>query len=352
MVQRRSRVATPRLVASTNRGETKVRSTNPTPSRLYQPDDYGIDKLRLAFPIRDPLFKSSKWVLNTHDGPSGAVAHSGHLEVSRRSHDFQINVYRSYGSWMCSFEFNPARIVDPDGYGLCHPEDLADVIDEVTETVRSHVAPILPNDCFTVRRLDIARNFQGVDQPARYLLGLRPVARPYATRESLWFDKGVPATLWAGLKSGDTVKLYDKHLQAPQLTPSGTVRVEVQALQGWCKRYGGIERVEDLTPENIDILFDNRTDWMGLKREVMTVESAIDKILQIEGMDVRTKLGLLEYASAVRRGTDPLLTVKASALTKYKQILKDLGIAPYLDVDFDRATFRLDFESGTEVRVA
>ncbi len=334
---RRSRAATPTSARPTNRGERSVQSTNNPCSRIYQPDDYGIDKLRLGFPIWEPVFKSSRWALTTHDGPNGPVVTSGRLKLIHRSHTFQINVYRCYWGWECSVEFNPARIVDPNGYAFCHPDDLIDVTDEVVEVVVRHVRPRLPTDCSVVKRVDVARNFSGVEQPERYLLGLRHVPRPYATREGLWSGSGVPETLWAGTKSGDMFKLYDKHRKSPHLAPPGTLRWEVQAKKSWLKRCGGISRVEDLTPENIDTLVDDRIKWSGLECEVMTVESAVDKILQIEGINATTKVGLLEYASAVRRGVDPRTCAKPSVVGRYRRILKDQRIAPYLDVDFDRS---------------
>ena len=95
----------------TNRAEHKVRSTK-TPVRSYQPDDYGIDYLDLAFPIKEPAFKSSRyatWKTKGYDTDDGPVITSGWLEIVYLGHTIRLRTYRaSSGTWRCFMHFNPS----------------------------------------------------------------------------------------------------------------------------------------------------------------------------------------------------------------------------------------------------
>jgi len=337
----------------TNRAEHKVRSTK-SPARRHQPGDYGVDYLELAFAIRQPTFKSTKyatWNPRGYDTPDGPVFTSGWLEIHHEGHTIRLRTYRSpSGTWRCFLHFNPSRIVEPVGIGLCRLHDLHNVIEEVMGVVSQHVRPYGPSDYFSVRRIDIARNLRGITRPADYLLGLRAVYRPHATLTGLLGGAG-PAcgTLQSGSASGGKVKLYDKHLKDPHLAPPGTMRAEVEAHSGWCKKFG-IHTVADLSPVIIGRLVKNRLDWFGLEREVMTFETACEKVIEMPGMSAPTKIGLLQYVLSVRRGVDPKVT--ASTIRKYNGLLKEHQIAPYLSGDVHRSVSRLDLRTGTEVRVA
>jgi hypothetical protein len=330
-----------------------VRSTQ-TPARTHQPADCGVDYLELAFAIREPKFKSSRfatWKTKGYDTPDGPVITSGWLEISHLGHTIRLKVYRSrLCGWRCFMHFNPSRIVEPLGIGLCRSQDLPAVIDDVMGVVSQHVRPFGSSDYFTVRRIDIAHNLRGIDRPADYLLGLRGVYRPHATLTGLLGGAG-PAcgTLQAGSASGGKVKLYDKHLKDPDLAPPGTMRAEVQADLGWCKQFG-ILRVADINPLSVGRLVTNRLDWFGLEREVMTFETACEKVIELPDMTASTKLGLLHYVLSVQKGFDP--TVSISTARKYNGLLKKYQISPFLGGDVDRSVSRLDLRTLTEVRVA
>ena len=222
--------------------------------------------------------EDATWKLRGHDTSDGPVITSGWLEIVYLGHTLRLYVFhRESCGWRCFLHFNPSRIVEPVGIGLCRLRDLHDVIDEVMNIVSQHVRPFGPSDYFTVRRIDIARNLRGIARPADYLLGLRSVYRPHATLTGLLGGAG-PAcgTLQAGSASGGKVKLYDKHLKDPHLAPPGTMRVEVEAHRGWCKKFG-IHTVADLSPVTVGRLVRNRLDWFGLERQVMTFETACER---------------------------------------------------------------------------
>ena len=340
---------------ATNRAEQKVQSTK-APASSYQPGDYGIDYLELGFSIREPGdLKSTRyvtWKPRGYDTPDGPVITSGWLEIVYRGHTIRLNAYRSKSfGWRCFLHFNPSRIVDPVGMRLCRPRDLHDVISEVMGVVSQYVRPTGPSDYFRVHRVDVARNFRGITSPIDYLTGLHGVYRPHAQSTSLISDRsGRLGTLRSGSQSGGWVQLYDKHLQSPHLAQEGTMRAEVQARESWCQRYGGIYTVSDLTIPNLSRLMRNRIRWFGLEREVVTFETACEKILRNRQLDRRVQDNLVRYILERQMGLD--LTATPKSIAKYRSILGDMNISVQLERDLAGSVGHLDLRSGTEVRAA
>lgn len=337
---------------STNRAVQEERSHYIKRKPISNPDDYGVDKLHLSFPVWPPEFRSSRWSLKSYGPPNERVITSGWIEIGNDRCKLRIDVYRPNGhEWWCALQFNPARVVNPSGIALCRPRDLERVIDGATIKVRRHVVPKIGSHLFQVRRVDIGRTFREVSSPGRYLAGLHSVPKPRARFNSLIRGKdGVVETLRAGSKSGGCVSLYDKHRESSGLAPPGTLRCEVQARPSWCQRYGGIFVVEDLTGMNIGRLFRNRVRWFGLERHVMTGRTACEQILRSKDLDIRTREGLALYVLAIERGVEPGVTSRTA--TKYRGILRELAIAPIPGSSVDTVVSRLDFKSGTEIRVA
>ena len=216
--------------------------------------------------------------------------------------------------------------------------------------VRRFVAPTTAWELSSVKDLDVTRNFHGISSPGRYLSGLAAIPRTHASADSLYRGRdGLPETLRVGSKSGGWAVLYDKHRESPRLAPAGTLRFEIQG-RGWCKRYGGITCVEDLTPLNIARLVVNRVKWLGLESELMASETACAQILRNENYDARFRNGLALYVLDTQRGVSPAITPRTAS--KYIKALRELGIAPTSKTGVDPVVTRLDFRSGTEVEVA
>jgi hypothetical protein len=85
----------------------------------------------------------------------------------------------------------------------------------------------------------------------------------------------------------------------------GTLRFEVQALQGWCKQLANISTFSDLTQTSIDKLFFSRMKWFGLEAEVMYYGTLLDRILDDPSLSTRVQNGLLRYVRAIQRGSEP-----------------------------------------------
>jgi hypothetical protein len=119
----------------------------------------------------------------------------------------------------------------------------------------------------------------------------------------------------------------------------GTMRAELQAHSRWCKRYGLIHLLGDVTERSVDRLFANRMSWFGLEHEVMTLETAFEEVLSLKEMTSRKK------------GEQP--SVSARTEGDYKRLLRSLRIAPIRRKgNLDTSISHLDLEAGTEARVA
>lgn len=310
--------------------------------------DFGIDQLDLAFRLVRPNFK--KWELSTwtRDGVEhykalrsiGLPPAEIRLEVRGRS---------SNPIFTCYMSFNPSRLVDPFGIGLCSPLDVSCLVAEVLDRSNLRSRLLGEVDEIKVRRIDIARNLRGIRHPWLYLRNLHPIPRRWCTKATLIAgSSGHLETLSAGSKSGGHVILYDKHAEAPDRAPRGTMRFEVQA-RTWAGRFGGIETVGDISGFSARRLVKNRLKWFGLESELMYMQTAVDRILDSQ-YSTRTQIQLLRHLSAQIHGRSPSGT--PATVRKYDSLIRDLGIAPVLEGSMEALVTRLDFKSGGEIRIA
>jgi hypothetical protein len=300
----------------------------------------------------EPELDPDVWAVFTGRLPNGNDIVKATIDLGRAPRGIHVVVFREGSVFKCSVEFNPGRFVDPWGIGLCRPEDLRKVVRRVMNRVSRCVTPYLGIEEFQVRRIDVSRNFFGISHPARYFHGLRAVPKPRATFNRLLSNpvSSKPETLEAGSKSGGKVMLYDKYAKAPDRALPATLRFEIRAHQSWLKHYGNISTLADVTKRSIHRLALNRAQWFGLEAEVMTFETACDRILDDSELSTRVQNGLMRYVLARLRGNGPQLSSKTAQ--EYRRTLKRLGIAPYRTSDIDFAVSRLDFKTGTEIRVA
>ncbi len=338
---------------ASNRYRNRERRTRSPDLCCIESADYGIDTIQLSFLILFPSFGNSKWEVTNRKSVNGQTVTHRKLEIGSGSQTIRAYTYSGYESCSgCSLYFHPSRFVDPYGIGLCRPRDLPVVVGRALTMIEPYVGEVIDPEQMRVRRVDVARNLYEIADPPRYLEGLRIVPRPYARFVDLYVNPrtGVPETLTAGTKNAGRVRLYDKYAQAPHLALPGTMRVEVEARGAWCKRLG-LNRFGDLTATNLVRLVDDRIiDWFGLEAEVMTFETACMQIVKNQDLSDRLKVGLLRYLLARLQGQNPETCSKTAG--DYRRRLKDLGIAPYLDSAVDFSVTRLDFDAGTELRVA
>lgn len=317
-----------------------------TISHTWKPCTFGIDKVIFAFPIATPRFHQSIW-------QTGKWARNGLPRIEIPLWDVGTKVQLAPfkapldSHWSCSCQFNPSRVVDPFGSSLCHLKSFRPVIEMVLALMASStVEPLVDIDQMSVRRLDVARDFLHISEPAQYVLGLRSVPRPYARRISLHSGGYLKnLTLEAGSRSGGWAKIYDKSANGMD----GRLRFELEA-KGWCQSIGSIITVSDLTDHNIRRLVRNRMRWFGLESEIMNFDTFFDRIDAAE-LDCRIKIGLLRYGRSLQIGRVQGISQRTE--NKYKKMIRELGFAVLPDQQ-SRADFlvrRLDWRSGREVIV-
>jgi len=104
------------------------------------------------------------------------------------------------------------RVLDPDGHGLAPITSVKDVVSETLRTVKPLVTPACAIEDLHLTRLDIARDFEGVENPAGTIKSLVPMPRKRATSVSLNVNPRGSASQTLSVCSGNAgmVRLYDK----------------------------------------------------------------------------------------------------------------------------------------------
>lgn len=263
-----------------------------------------------------------------------------------------LEVYWAQGQHWGSIEFNPSRIVDPHGAGLCAVRDLPHILTSAWEACSSFVSPLYDLSQARVKRLDVARDFMGVRDFTVYADALPRLPASHARQSRVYFDPrtGSPQTIYKGSKD-NFVRMYDKSAQSPGKVQEGTVRFEVQAGPRWCKKFG-IELVEDLSSDTVWDLLETRFLWAGCSSPVLSVPEFLSRLKQVRddkgelwsqvkidaflGHFYQKSMGVAGKLSKDRDG-------------KYKRVLRELGVPSDRSWMNDRASVRLDLETGREV---
>jgi hypothetical protein len=316
----------------------------------------GIDWLTLSFPVEESVGDSDAW-------DHSKVVQPGQPDATFTS-DVRLPLfgggsvrlgltttrpgsrYRQWGK----LEYNPSRVVNPDGWELVSVDDALTTIDLVAQSVATRVVPVNKDvRSWRTKRIDVARDFIGVDNPSGLLRSLAIVNPKWARRSHLFTNpqRGGAQTLQVGSKAG-YVRLYDKYQETKGLAPSGTVRWEVEA-RAWASSYGAIETLGDINKDTVGALAANRWEWSQMGSEVAgTMSQVISRIshADISPAKARGFLGWLVQESVGADTSD----ISSGTLAAYRKLRHHLGIAVPADLrsmsDIGR---RLDWESGKEV---
>jgi len=102
----------------------------------------GLDRVSLSFPVagfdRQQESGSSVAARNPRGQLAGPYGGTSQRVGGRRcSWACQRAVGRAWGK----VKFNPSRVLDPDGWGLVHPDDLGQALTEVVPMARQYLRP-------------------------------------------------------------------------------------------------------------------------------------------------------------------------------------------------------------------
>lgn len=347
-------------LATNNSGTSRLNFKH----RGLSPKGWGVDKVDCSFPIAYFTDDFEVWGHHAHQDRRSTYEHRVRLtsielvpSVFLQLRVYWVPSFRGYGA---NFEFNPSRLVDPWGTGLCSVQDLPHALGLAWDAVGEIVTPRVQLSVAKIRRLDVARDFLHIQDIAGYLTGWLQVPAPYSKRWTLEHDpqSGLPETLYKGTKNtrnGGLVRAYDKASEAPGRAQPGTLRVEVEAHSRWCRAHGGIERVEDLSEDSVLGLLRNRFEWAGCSSAVAGHSDFMNKAEQLrdkndEPWSESRKDGFVGHQVRVAQGVAKKLPRQRKA--DYDRALQITGIPSLADLTGlggNRPTVHLDFETGREV---
>jgi hypothetical protein len=213
-----------------NRCSFCIRNIFPEPTIPLSPS-IGIDKIAIEIPLAaglgDPkMFLSS--IKNTIVGRWATKATTNHVGTSAKL-EWQFLAAR----WSMRLEFNPSRLVDPDGATLVTPAQTIHVIEELIKEFMFESEDALP--CFVItesREIDI-ENWRAdwmsmvrisrldaavdivIDKSSFDIENYKSVAPKYAKGINITYNKKGIAETWSGVYSSKDgfPMLYDKSAQ-------------------------------------------------------------------------------------------------------------------------------------------
>jgi hypothetical protein len=246
-------------------------------------------------------------------------------------------------------EFNPSRVVDPEGFGLATVAESVEAAHAVWEAARSVVLPAAPVDDSRMNRVDVARDFAGVHSSANLIRALAPVHRSWARRNLVHADpqRHGAQTLMVGSGAG-VVRLYDKAAETEGRAPEGTVRWEAECRSSWIQNYGGLRCLRGVDDECVGRLAENRWEWSAMGAEVAGASRVVDLVAG-SGLSRREQASFLGWL-LMQAGGKAWDVGSSATLAKWRRVQRELGIAVG-DLADGGSGFvsRLDWESGREV---
>lgn len=320
------------------------------------PGQAGVDRLSLSFPIDSAEGDSAAWdrfsVVNSGQANERATWGSS-VEVGAAR--FFVGVatlpegapHRRMGK----VEWNPSRVIDPEGWELASVGEALVTVGPAVTAVRQMMRPVWddPRE-WSLKRIDVAKDFEGVDEAASLIRGLGAIHRPWSRLNQTHADplRHGAQTLMVGSGAG-VVRLYDKAAETKGEAPEGTVRWEVEA-RAWARDKGRMKMLGDLDGDSVEFLGQERFGWSGMGAEVAgsmgRLVAAVVECDYLTGAQQRSFLGYLVEQSA---GVQTSVSSKAT-LAKYRRLQRQLGIAAPSDFGaMLEVVRRLDWDSAREV---
>jgi hypothetical protein len=323
-----------------------------------------VDRISLSFPLRSFEPDPTAWdrQVETDPGTSRAsLTLSGRVGVGEGEDQVQVFVGvrqvpdHPSCQWWGKVECNPSRIVEPRGYGLASVSQLRPAVWAAAKELSALVEPEdHDTGSWSVKRLDVARDFDGIDQAPTLIRALAPIHRPYSRRNLVHADpsRHGAQTLMVGSGAG-VVRLYDKHAETSGVAPLGSLRWEAECRSGWLSAYGGVKRLGDVNDERAGQLARDRWEWSQMGAEVAGDLGRLVGRVRASDLSVREQRAFLGWIVEQAAGEAWEPPARAT-LAKWRKVQRELGIVAPTDLETTGAVLRrLDWETGREVlRVA
>lgn len=316
----------------------------------------GVDRLSLSFPIdaaAGPDCWDSHMVVNegrdnereTYGVSADWAGGSFFVGLARLPQDGPA--HRLWGK----VEWNPSRVGDSEGWGLASVDEALGTVPAAASAVRQLLRPVVddPRE-WSLKRIDVAKDFEGVDEASTLIRGLGAIHRPWSRLNQTHADpkKHGAQTLMVGSGAG-VVRLYDKTAETKGEAPEGTVRWEVEA-RTWAKEKGHMKMLGDVDSDSVRVLGEERFGWSGMGAEVAGSMSRLVSVVHgcdyLSAAQKRSFLGWLVEQSAGVECT----VGSAHTVAKYRRLQRELGIAAPCDFgSMLEVVRRLDWETSREV---
>ena len=330
-------------------------------SRWLADRGVGIDRVSVSFPVEGFEADSGAWEVceevrgvDRADGVDVAVKRRwrSSVAVSETSRAFVglNDEPEAHHRYWGKVEFNPSRIVDPGGWGVSGCSVALELIPEVINQAASLMTAVPDDRQWLVKRVDLARDFEGVRDVSFVVRGLGPVRRPWARRNLVHADPGRHGaqTLMVGSGAG-VVRLYDKCAESQGRAPEGVLRWECESRGRWVMRYGGARTVADVGPMELRKLVENRWEWSAMG--VGVSDDLGDVVERLEGVGLSEREQASYLGWLVRRGVGKPWVAASATEAKYKRIERQSGVSFSRLVEGSAGvTRRLDFDRGELVR--
>lgn len=244
---------------------------------------FGIDRVGLSYRIAS-ITKLDEWGEGRHRAPKSRGWRQ-HFEIQEYVGGALVTfswARRPDGSYWASVEFNPSRVIDPDGITICPVDRFREAVDLVLDRADELMTALEPRDLFNVTTLHVTRDFSGVESFAPYVPNFVLTRSRYAKASEIRLDpaSGRPETVYHGTETAGRVAIYDKTTESA-VAPAGRVRWELQArCDGWLDKTP-MTTLAGVTLDNVAPFASYYWDWSGAGTPVVGDDYLIRAVAQL-----------------------------------------------------------------------
>lgn len=245
-------------------------------------------------------------------------------------------------------DFNPARLVAPDGWEPLSIGQLGEALHLAWSEARTVAGPNADLMSAVVTRVDLTRDFECVTDSQATLVALAG-RTPKRVRDVCVHRDG--AVEFRGGRKAGSVRCYDKHAETlgrskkAGRAPAGTLRWEAECRNRWLRR-AGVNTVNDLTADRLLPLADDRWEWSRVGEPHVPLASAVAVICGTKELPAARRRGALATLVADSAGLDLGCARQTAALDR--RVYRQLGLSPsslLLGIATTGPTYRLDPET-------